>query len=57
MTDEIRADWLADLYVDAHGIDGAVAELQQVVENNYDEQADRALEVLSIVRQRKEVGA
>jgi len=57
MSDEIRADWLAEFYIDDHGVEGAVAELQQVVENNYDEQADRALEVLSIVRQRKEVEA
>lgn len=57
MTDDVRADWLADLYVESHGIEGAVAELQAVYDESYDDRADRALAVLSAVRQRTEVSA
>jgi len=57
MTDDINTEWLVDIYVDDHGIDGAVAELQSIYDDSFDDRADRALAVLSAVRQRKEVRA
>ena len=57
MTDDVRADWLADLYVEPHGIEGAIDELQDIYGDSYDERADRALVVLKEIRQRKEVEA
>jgi len=57
MTDDARPEWLADLFVEAHGIEGAVDELQAVYEDCYNDRAERALAVLSAVRERKEVEA
>ena len=57
MTDDARPDWLADLFVEAHGIEGAVDELQAVYDECYDDRADRALAVLSELRDRTEVEA
>jgi len=57
MTDDARPDWLADLFVEAHGIEGAVDELQAVYDECYDDRADRALAVLSELRGRTEVEA
>ena len=53
MTDaDTRFDWLADLFIEAYGVEGAVAQLQEEYEQSFGDRANRALEVLSEVRQR-----
>lgn len=60
MTDDNRLEWIAELYVDDHGVSEAVERLQAEYEAAFDDRAQRVLAVLSHIREEhdaKEVSA
>lgn len=51
MTDDINAADVAQLFIDDHGVTGAIDRLQEEYEAAYDERAQRVLAVLKHIRQ------
>ncbi|MFO8006900.1 MAG: hypothetical protein R6V05_04100 [Candidatus Brocadiia bacterium] len=50
-----RFDWLAEMFIEEYGVDGAVAQLQTVYDEEFGDRANQALEVLSEIRQQYDV--